>query len=577
MFDSVKAIRDRLTEEDAYFLRKIYEPTVMAVPYTNAIHDLCVQPDGELRCYGMMTDPRGGIPHTGEYVYQSSVDGGLTWKIRRHDAKQVGPGVISPYSGRYMGMDSFQQYGRDTLKVRITAPGGNADSTDYAVVPVGDRVNLGCYRLPMALSSVQRWIIAGERDGHAVFFLSDDDGDNWRAVDIPQSDHFELKPPHKSPRWENSGIEPSVVELSDGTLTAMLRTSTDFHYVTYSHDHGETWTKSVPSTFRSTLTNPFLLRLQDGRTLFFYNNTAPLPEIDKTAVVPPLFEHELTGESEDVFTNRDANCVVISENDGQDWIGFRELLLTPVRNNADFRSVGGAGSSLDKSVHQYQAIELPFGKVLVHVGQNESSRRLVIFDVNWLYEKQRREDFKCGMGALSTHVYLKSLTGNYRGFAGHCAWNRISGAVMMPDPLGDTTEALFIRNVADDRLFNGHQGMVWNFPAAKRGEVTIRVMCQGTGALVSLLDHWINPCDPTVEDDAQMTYVAPGGATDWCRLTVRFDTEAGEAIVSADGAEACRRPIGTAPNGLCYLHIRTLAETGDCAGTYIKELLFDGE
>ena len=62
-----------------------------------------------------------------------------------------------------------------------------------------------------------------------------------------------------------------------------------------------------------------------------------------------------------------------------------------------------------------------------------------------------------------------------------------------------------------------------------------------------------------------------------CKLQFGTNTEAGEAIVSADGAEACRRPIGTAPNGLCYLHIRTLAETGDCAGTYIKELLFDGE
>ena len=279
---------------------------MVATPYANAFHDLCVQPDGEIRCYGIITDPVGE-PHKGELVYQSSTDGGLTWKIHRQDIHKAGCGVVSPYSGRYIAMGSYQQYGQGAMTVRITPPGGNADSTDYRVVTVGDRANHGAFRLPMPLRSVERWILISERDGHSVFFLSDDDGDSWRAVDIEKTDCFEVKPPHKSPRWENSGLEASIVELTDGTLMAILRTSTDFHYVTYSYDHGDTWTKSVPTTFRSTLTNPCFLRLQDGRTVFFYNNTTPLPEIDKTAVLPPLLPHELSGESEDVFTNRDAN------------------------------------------------------------------------------------------------------------------------------------------------------------------------------------------------------------------------------------------------------------------------------
>ena len=578
MVDSVKAIQNRLTPEDAHFLKEIYAPTVVATPYSNAAHDLCVMPDGEIRCYGgehVDFFARDGKP---VYVYQSSTDGGLTWKKHLHDTKKMGPGVISPYSGRYLAADCFQEiFEHKTLRMRISEPGGNADTTEYKVVSVGDRVNFGIYRMPLALRSVERWVLAAERDGHSVFFLSDDDGDSWRAVDIEKTDRFEVKPPHKSPRWENSGIEPSVVELNDGTLMAMLRTSTDFHYVTYSYDHGDTWTKPVPTTFHSTLTNPYLLHLQDGRTVFFYNNTTPLPEIDKTAVTPPLRDDELRGVSEDVFTNRDANCVAITENDGKDWIGFRELLLNEVRNDPDFRSVCGVDSSLDKSVHQYQAIELPFGKILVHVGQNEASRRLVIFDVNWLYEKSRFEDFHCGMGTLSTHVYLKSITGNYRGFAGHCAWNRLSGAVMMPDPLGDTTEALFIRNIDDDRLFNGYQGAVWNFPAAKRGEVTIKIMPKGSGTLVSLLDNWMNPCDPTVQDAAQVAYVLDGGATAWQMLTIRFDTEKGEASVLIDGAEVVRTAVKEAPNGLCYLHIRTLEESGDVQGTYVKTLEFEGE
>lgn len=63
----------------------------------------------------------------------------------------------------------------------------------------------------------------------------------------------------------------------------------------------------APTAFHSTLTNPHLLRLADGRILFFFNNTRPLPEQAKDDVWPPLSEDEKRGVWEDVFTNRDAN------------------------------------------------------------------------------------------------------------------------------------------------------------------------------------------------------------------------------------------------------------------------------
>ena len=106
-----------------------------------------------------------------------------------------------------------------------------------------------------------------------------------------------------------------------------------------------------------------------------------------------------------------------------------------MRNQVDFRTLGNDDlHEHDKSVHQSQAIELPNGKVLIALGQNPAARRLLIFDPGWLYETERHEDFRHGLGDLSSHLYVKSLTGNTRGWAGHCAWNRSLSAMLVREP-----------------------------------------------------------------------------------------------------------------------------------------------
>ena len=170
---------------------------------------------------------------------------------------------------------------------------------------------------------------------------------------------------------------------------------------------------------------------------------------------------------------------------------------------------------------------------MVHVGQHELLTRVYIFDINWLYEKSRSEDFRFGLGNLSTQVYVKSLSGGYRGFTGHCAWNRTNGALLVPDPVGDFTEALLLRNVDDDRLYNQLQGMVWNFPAARRGVVKLRCAIGKGGLKISLADHWINPTDPTVLMWAQFGFMLRGDGvmTDY---TIMFDTKAGIARLATE-------------------------------------------
>ena len=563
-----------LTADDKEMLDRIYEPRVVAVPPSEACNSLCVMPDGEIRCYGEipLTDSPEGER---EPVYISSRDCGLSWKEYAANPNAMGAFVRSPWSGRYFSV-SVSKNGQNG-KIRISDK--DMDSSDFREVTLPGTV-IDINRL-VALEGIKRWILATERDGHAVLYISDDDGESWRAVDIPKTDRFEMKPPHKGLRWENSGVEPTLIELKNGKLMMILRTSTDYHYITYSDDYGDNWTRPEPTDFHSTLTNPFLMRLSDGKILFFYNNTKPLPELDKTKVFPPLWQDEIDGVWEDVFTNRDSNCIAVSSDEGETWQGFRELYLNPLRNNCDFRTLGGNGGGRDKSVHQFQAIELPNNKILAHVGQHSMVRKLLIFDFNWLYEKKRSENFRHGLDSVSTQVYLKSVTGCFRKYSGHCAWNRTNGAIPVPDPCGDHTEAVLIKNTEDDRLFSNAQGLVWNFPSAHEGVVTVRLKVNGLGLRISLMDHWQNPIDLTVKDDAIFTSVITKDQTlekAWSDVAIRFNTLKCSAELFIDGEPIEElTSINKAPNGICYLHLQTVSDKGDFEGSLVKSLDFSGK
>ena len=47
-----QTILDRMTNEDIAELKRIYSPTVVATPFSDALTDLTVTADGEIRCYG---------------------------------------------------------------------------------------------------------------------------------------------------------------------------------------------------------------------------------------------------------------------------------------------------------------------------------------------------------------------------------------------------------------------------------------------------------------------------------------------------------------------------------------------
>jgi len=431
------------------------------------------------------------------------------------------------------------------------------------------------------MRSCKRWLCTTQKWEKGmltpVVLLSDDDGENWREVVLASVAPHIMVPPHKGMRWQQYSCEPTVIELNDSRLMLISRTSQDVHYVYYSEDAGETWTIPAPSEyFHATTTMPTLLRLRDGRIVFFWCNTQPLPELDH-ATQPELSDDEKAGVWEDVFTNRDACHAAISADNGKTWTGFREINLNEVRNYADFRSIRGDIGN-DKSVHQFEALELPEKKILLALGQAPSSRRLLIFDPEWLYETERDEDFKKGLINISTHVYVKSLSGGFRpNFIGHCARNRTNGALLVPSPDKTHNEVLQISRIHDERLFSEVQGAAWNFPAAKSGTVSISMRVEGEAIRLSLTDRWFNPEDVSIAELAQLSFVVDKEMmpekTYWSTVEIRWDLTAKKATVFIND---CLLKIieikQKAPAGFSYLHLQSTAENIDFKGAYIRRL-----
>jgi hypothetical protein len=542
-------------------LNAIFAPIVVGTPPTNAFNGLARMPDGEIRHY-VGSD------------YIASKDEGLTWSELQNPESAPptkGQGLgISPSTGTCLRMIGHAEEGTFVLRSTQGVVG------HYERIPVDPRRFI-MIRPPYFSPSRDLILFAGHTGGDPKqigVFRSENDGRTWQRTLLEPGPYFEVVPPHAKPRWENNCCEPTILELKDGRLWMLARTSQDMMYECYSNDAGASWSSWTPSSFYGTLTMPTLHRLSDCRILCIWCNTTPLVEADRSD--SSLSQYAQDGTWEDVFTNRDAVHAAISEDDGATWLGFRELRLNPLRNDSDYAE----RAERDLSVHQSQVLELTEeGKILISHGQDEEVRALLIFDVDWLYESSRSCRFENGLDDWSTFKFHDEIRG-------HCAHNRNPGPVLIPHPDIEERRVLHLQHTIDDRFAHDVDGAVWNFPAAKSGSVKTRFRLQtgGKGISIRLLDRWVNPSDPHVGTYANYELTIPGDGRlspdvvltlgKWHDIELYWsDVSSGACHILVDGQETnVSLPLNQpSRHGISYVHFQA-SEDEDPHGTLIESV-----
>ena len=97
-------------------------------------------------------------------------------------------------------------------------------------------------------------------------YVSDDEGDTWRASNVLDFGGI---------GHHDGAIEPSVVELRDGTLYMLIRTNWGQFWYALSWDGGEHWHPMGPTGIDAATAPGILLRLQSGRIALVWNRQCP--------------------------------------------------------------------------------------------------------------------------------------------------------------------------------------------------------------------------------------------------------------------------------------------------------------
>lgn len=579
----------------------IWAPVVVGRPPADACMGLVKLQSGEIRHYNYSQWREGKEPL---YIY--SFDNGLTWKEQDLAPGYVGADQRSPISGEYLRVFQFWRTvsGTDSATLRdgplkgtyVVRTRGGIDGgwmvkrilpghVEGAEESLADTIS-DMFRPPIFIRSGKRVVVPCQREkksdagpprnGIATLY-SDDDGSTWKASNFVTAPPFVPNEIDPGPRWQAGAVESTIVELKDGRLWRLARTSQDVLYQSFSTDGGQSWGPMTPSRFYSTLTMPSLGRLSDGRILLIWNSTTPLPGLGRSAMAKFLAGAAVNdGRGEAAFTNRDAIHAVISNDDGKSWTGFREIVLDERRNDSDYAGHGGT----DRGVHSNQFVELGGGKILASIGQHPLHRVLVVFDAGWLYEKKRECHFENGLDNWSVQKYIA-------GVAAHAAFNRKPGAMLVDDSAKPGAKVLRVRRPKDPSLVTENDGAVWNFPVGKAGALTVRIRFEkaGRGGRISLLDRWVNPTDFASEHYAMFNLKVAGNGTTagGPRLTpgkwqdLRFEWKdvdkpaTGRCEVLLDGNHTgVAIPLNRQSiNGINYVHFMSTANSEDDAGFLI--------
>ena len=275
-----------LNEEVRDMLSHIYEPKIVATALADARRAMTLLPSGELREYGRIysTALHGA---GGQKAYLRSLDCGISWTLH-YDHGDMGPCLYIPEKDLYI--KAVAKDGKTYIKRSKIGP----DDPSPEEHLISDEFYF-CEFLPAKCEKNDRIFFTAQRkreDGInlPVFLYSDDFGESFTAVELPAPPKHEMAYPHKGVRWSiSNGSEPCAVELGDGRMMMLIRTSTDFFYQSFSEDGGLTWSEAKPNHNLTSSSSPMIVCKAKDCTIAVLN---PIPWAGTFAIAKEWLPHK---------------------------------------------------------------------------------------------------------------------------------------------------------------------------------------------------------------------------------------------------------------------------------------------
>ncbi len=132
---------------------------------------------------------------------------------------------------------------------------------------------------------------------------SDDEGKTWKRsnwIDIGGHGHHD------------GSMEPTLVELSDGRLLMLIRTSLDQFWQAISENDGKYWRIIQPSGIQASNSPGYLLRLSNGKLVLVWNQLNPEGRVFQKS---DLSQHTEFPSS----WHREELSIAFSDDDGKTW------------------------------------------------------------------------------------------------------------------------------------------------------------------------------------------------------------------------------------------------------------------
>lgn len=205
-----------------------------------------------------LREPKPGC--CGEIWAVRSHDGGKTWTDRQR--------ILDGYNANFFGF------------IR-TSTGRLVASVEHLVANPG------------------RWV--------ACSLYSDDEGGSWKRshpIDLGGNGHHD------------GATEPAVVELADGRLLMLIRTTLGHFWQAFSEDHGRTWRTIQPSALDASSAPGALVKLHSGRLVLVWNRAAPA---DGGRPLGKPFEADRQYSEFPASWYREELSVAISDDDARTW------------------------------------------------------------------------------------------------------------------------------------------------------------------------------------------------------------------------------------------------------------------